>query len=99
MFNFPANILVVTVTKGLFYRKIHTICQIWQEFFLDYPIVVLSRLNFFKEMEKKLQATKILASTNERTVEKIQNVMTITLEVCDGLHLGTNTKSAMLKRA
>lgn len=59
MFDFPANIIFVKVTKGLYPEKIYTLCQILQEFFPAHPIVVLSGINLFQEMDKELPTTKI----------------------------------------
>ncbi|NEP13644.1 MAG: NAD(P)H-dependent glycerol-3-phosphate dehydrogenase [Symploca sp. SIO2C1] len=121
----PANVVIVTATKGLDSQTTHTPSQIWQAAFPNNPIVVLSGPNLSKEIEQGLPAATVVASTNLKAAELVQrvlaserfrvytskdpigtelggtlkNIIAIAAGVCDGLHLGTNAKSALITRA
>nr|WP_199326034.1 NAD(P)H-dependent glycerol-3-phosphate dehydrogenase [Nostoc parmelioides] len=119
----PATIFV-TATKGLELETIYTPSQIWQSFFPDNPVVVLSGPNLSKEIDQSLPAATVVASrvaTAATTVQlafsssrfrvytnpdpigvelggTLKNVIAIASGVCDGLHLGTNAKAALVTR-
>lgn len=70
----PANVVIVTATKGLDTETTHTPSQIWQAAFPDNPIVVLSGPNLSKEIEQGLPAATVVASTNLKAAERVQQV-------------------------
>ncbi|MEA5618448.1 NAD(P)H-dependent glycerol-3-phosphate dehydrogenase [Cronbergia sp. UHCC 0137] len=116
--------IFVTATKGLDPQTTSTPSQVWQSFFPDYPVVVLSGPNLSQEIQRSLPAATVVASKNTSAAERVQlvfsstrfrvytnpdpvgvelggtlkNVMAIAAGVCDGLHLGTNAKAALVTR-
>ncbi|NES19569.1 MAG: NAD(P)H-dependent glycerol-3-phosphate dehydrogenase [Symploca sp. SIO3E6] len=70
----PANGVIVTATKGLDSKTTHTPSQIWQATFPNHPIVVLSGPNLSKEIEQGLPAATVVASTNLKAAELVQQV-------------------------
>ncbi|MDJ0674265.1 MAG: NAD(P)H-dependent glycerol-3-phosphate dehydrogenase [Calothrix sp. MO_167.B42] len=121
---FPSHTIFVSATKGLDPQTTCTPCQIWQDAFPDYPVVVLSGPNLSKEIEQGLPAATVVASTIASAADMVQllfsssrfrvytnpdplgvelggtlkNVIAIAAGVCDGLHLGTNAKAALVTR-
>ncbi|NER96604.1 MAG: NAD(P)H-dependent glycerol-3-phosphate dehydrogenase [Symploca sp. SIO1B1] len=70
----PANVVMVTATKGLDTNTTHTPSQIWQATFPKHPIVVLSGPNLSKEIEQGLPAATVVASNNLKAAELVQQI-------------------------
>ncbi|NEP57660.1 MAG: NAD(P)H-dependent glycerol-3-phosphate dehydrogenase [Symploca sp. SIO2G7] len=70
----PANVVIVTATKGLDSKTTHTPSHIWQATFPNHPIVVLSGPNLSKEIEQGLPAATVVASANLKAAELVQQV-------------------------
>lgn len=121
----PADLIVVSATKGLDPVTTQTPSQLWQAALPNHAIAVLSGPNLSEEIGRGLPAATVVASTDIHAAERIQkalssehfriytntdpigtelggtlkNVIAIAAGVCDGLHLGTNAKAALLTRA
>lgn len=73
--NLPANLIVVTATKGLDGKTIATPSQIWQRSFPQHPVVVLSGPNLSKEISLGLPAATVVASTNRSAALAVQQLL------------------------
>jgi len=73
-FTLPANMLVVTATKGLDPNTAETPSQIWQQAFPEHPVVVLSGPNLSKEIQQGLPAASVAASTSPQAAEEVQKL-------------------------
>ncbi|MEL7036502.1 MAG: NAD(P)H-dependent glycerol-3-phosphate dehydrogenase [Cyanobacteria bacterium J06592_8] len=71
---FKADVPIVTATKGLDTTTTRTPSQIWSYCCSKHPIVVLSGPNLSKEIEQKLPATTVVASTNMNAAKIAQTV-------------------------
>ncbi|MEM9216929.1 MAG: NAD(P)H-dependent glycerol-3-phosphate dehydrogenase [Cyanobacteria bacterium P01_F01_bin.150] len=66
--------IIVTATKGLDSKTLKTPSQIWQTSFPSNPVVVLSGPNLAKEIEQGLPAATVVASSNPKASERVQQV-------------------------
>ncbi|NET62319.1 MAG: NAD(P)H-dependent glycerol-3-phosphate dehydrogenase [Symploca sp. SIO2E6] len=82
----PTKVVIVTATKGLDSETTHTPSQIWHSTFPKHPIVVLSGPNLSKEIEQGLPAATVVASTNLKAAELVQQVF-----ACERFRVYTNT--------
>ncbi|MBF2006632.1 MAG: NAD(P)H-dependent glycerol-3-phosphate dehydrogenase [Chlorogloeopsis fritschii C42_A2020_084] len=69
------EIIFVTATKGLDPQTTCTPSQIWQEAFPHHPIVVLSGPNLSAEIQQKLPAATVVASSVISAAEDVQLVL------------------------
>ena len=68
------DVILVTVTKGLDSVSNLTPSQIWQQAFIDNPVVVLSGPNLSKEIQQQLPAATTVASDNLTAAKTIQEM-------------------------
>ena len=66
--------IIVTATKGLDAPTTRTPSQIWRSHFPENPIVVLSGPNLSKEIEQRLPAATVVASTDTLAAQAVQKV-------------------------
>ncbi|MDJ0745307.1 MAG: NAD(P)H-dependent glycerol-3-phosphate dehydrogenase [Xenococcaceae cyanobacterium MO_167.B27] len=70
----PKDVILVTATKGLDPVSNFTPSQIWQQAFIDNPVVVLSGPNLSKEIQQQLPAATTVASHNLTAAKTIQEM-------------------------
>ncbi|NEO72603.1 NAD(P)H-dependent glycerol-3-phosphate dehydrogenase [Moorena sp. SIO3H5] len=68
------DVILVTATKGLDFQTTRTPSQIWQAEFPNNPVVVLSGPNLSKEIKQELPAATVVASTDVKATEILQQV-------------------------
>ncbi|NEQ79602.1 MAG: NAD(P)H-dependent glycerol-3-phosphate dehydrogenase [Moorea sp. SIO2I5] len=68
------DVILVTATKGLDLQTTRTPSQIWQAEFPNNPVVVLSGPNLSKEIKQGLPAATVVASTDVKATEILQQV-------------------------
>lgn len=68
------DVILVTATKGLDLQTTRTPSQIWQAEFPNNPVVVLSGPNLSKEIKQELPAATVVASTDVKATEILQQV-------------------------
>lgn len=69
-----SDVILVTATKGLDLQTTRTPSQIWQAEFPNNPVVVLSGPNLSKEIKQELPAATVVASTDVKATEILQQV-------------------------
>jgi glycerol-3-phosphate dehydrogenase (NAD(P)+) len=72
--NLSSETVFVTATKGLDPQSTSLPSQIWQEFFPNHPVVVLSGPNLSQEIELELPAATVVASNILTAAELVQMV-------------------------
>lgn len=68
----PERCAIVTATKGLDPVTLNTPSQLWQQAFLNHPVVVLSGPNLSKEIARGLPAATVAASQNPMAADLAQ---------------------------
>lgn len=68
----PADLILVTATKGLDRQTQQTPAQLWQAAFPHHPIVVLSGPNLSREIAQGLPAATVAASTDLEAATHVQ---------------------------
>lgn len=68
--------IFITATKGLDLMTTQTPSQIWQAAFPSNPVVVLSGPNLSKEIKQGLPAATVVASTDAKAAEIVQETFT-----------------------
>lgn len=72
--NLSPQTIIVTATKGLEPNTSKTPAQIWQDFFPQHRVVVLSGPNLSKEINRNLPAATVVASTSMEAAQEIQTI-------------------------
>lgn len=72
--NLPAELILISATKGLDPTTTHTPSQIWQEGFPNHSVVVLSGPNLSKEVKQDLPAATVVASKVTAAAEAVQDI-------------------------
>jgi glycerol-3-phosphate dehydrogenase (NAD(P)+) len=70
----PAETILVSATKGLDPKQGETASQIWQAYFPQQSLVVLSGPNLSQEIAQGLPAATVVASLDQAAAETIQKV-------------------------
>lgn len=70
----PQHTIIVSATKGLDPEMTCTPSQIWQEMLPNQALVVLSGPNLSKEIKKGLPAATVVASSNHKAAELVQEI-------------------------
>lgn len=93
--------IIVTATKGLEPLTARTPAQIWQVFFPNNPVVVLSGPNLAKELQQGLPGASVVASKNFQAASAVQQAFsssTFRVYTNDdplGVELGGTLKNVM----
>lgn len=70
----PAQVVIITATKGLDPETRRTPSQLWQAAFPDHPVVVLSGPNLSKEIQQGLPAATVVSCADPAIAHLVQAV-------------------------